>query len=987
MIELYPHNKQAYENVLKKFETSNKTCVIHPTGTGKTFISLKWLYDNKDKKCLFLTSSNIIIDQLIEYIEKSNLSLEDFPNLELIPYHSLKDNNKKYDCIVLDEFHRCGAKEWGKEVKHILDKNKNSKILGISATPIRYLDNQRDMSEELFDGNIASKMSLAEAVARKILPVPKYINCIYSFKEEIDKIQKLIDKEKNFEYKKQLQTRLDSAKKQLDGVENLSDIFEKNISNKKGKYVVFCKDKKHLEQMREETQKWFSKVNPNINVYTITSDYEKEMNKYTINRFENVKNDSVDLLFSIEMLNEGLHAKGIDGVIMLRPTYSPIVYFQQLGRALSTNSKQPLIFDIVNNFESFDSIYSFRIELEEVIENLKLEYEKEENFEKIDELEQLLNEFKIINEQQNFSELLQNIHMDATFTWDSWYNLALNYYETHKNLNIPFNFKTLDGINYNEDGFKLGLWIYHQRNLKMDNMLSKDRIEKLEKLQIIWSIRDNLWDTKYELAKKYFNHYGNLNVPVKFKTSNGIDYDENGINLGMWLFSKRSRKDKQPKERQEQLEKIGMVWDVLEDIWNKNYGLAKKYYECYGNLNISYSFKTNNGIDYEENGINLGVWLSNQRLKKEKLTKEKIHLLEEIGIVWDIYEQSWNTYYDLAKKYYEINGDLKAPQDFEMDGKNLGSWISKNRNKKDKLSQEKIRQLEQIGMIWDVRQDSWNINYELAKKYYEYNGDLNIPVKFKTNDGIKYDEKGISLGVWIFHLRQNKDGLSQERLKQLEEIGMIWDVYEENWNKNFELAKKYYEHYGDLRIMKNFKTSNGVEYDENGIKLGIWLTDQRQNKKKGVLQEDKFDKLESIGMIWDMNEELWNINYNLSKIYYEHYGNLKIPQDFKTTNGIDYEKDGIAIGTWVSFQRKLKNNGKLSRDKIAKLETIGMIWNIKENKLLTSEIETQEQITEYLYNKLNSLLENYSNMKFEDKNNIDNLNKEFKDSIYIAKTK
>ena len=52
-IELYKHNKKAYSNVLEHFETTNRTCVVHATGTGKSFISLKWLEDNKDKKCLF----------------------------------------------------------------------------------------------------------------------------------------------------------------------------------------------------------------------------------------------------------------------------------------------------------------------------------------------------------------------------------------------------------------------------------------------------------------------------------------------------------------------------------------------------------------------------------------------------------------------------------------------------------------------------------------------------------------------------------------------------------------------------------------------------------------------------------------------------------------------------------------------------------------------------------------------------------------------
>ena len=62
--------------------------------------------------------------------------------------------------IILDEFHRCGAKAWGQGAANLLKVYPQAMVLGLSATAIRYLDNQRDMSDELFDGNIASEMTL-----------------------------------------------------------------------------------------------------------------------------------------------------------------------------------------------------------------------------------------------------------------------------------------------------------------------------------------------------------------------------------------------------------------------------------------------------------------------------------------------------------------------------------------------------------------------------------------------------------------------------------------------------------------------------------------------------------------------------------------------------------------------------------------------------------------------------------------------------------
>ena len=164
-IELYKHNKIAYEKIQKHLETSNRTCVIHPTGSGKSFLSLKFLFDNRNKKCLFMCPTDAIVDQVKRHIEDEGLTLEDFPNLDFCLYASAnKVSKNQYDAIVFDEFHRIGADEWGTNINELLDNNPDSKVLGVSATPIRYLDDNRDMSEEIFNKDIANEITLAEAM-------------------------------------------------------------------------------------------------------------------------------------------------------------------------------------------------------------------------------------------------------------------------------------------------------------------------------------------------------------------------------------------------------------------------------------------------------------------------------------------------------------------------------------------------------------------------------------------------------------------------------------------------------------------------------------------------------------------------------------------------------------------------------------------------------------------------------------------------------
>ena len=84
------------------------------------------------------------------------------------------------DILVYDEYHRCGAPLWSFAVNKLVEKYPDVLMLGLSATNIRYLDNQRNMAEELFDGNIASEMTLGEAIVRGILKPPKYVMSVFS---------------------------------------------------------------------------------------------------------------------------------------------------------------------------------------------------------------------------------------------------------------------------------------------------------------------------------------------------------------------------------------------------------------------------------------------------------------------------------------------------------------------------------------------------------------------------------------------------------------------------------------------------------------------------------------------------------------------------------------------------------------------------------------------------------------------------------------
>lgn len=753
------------------FETENRVAVVHPTGCGKSFISLKWLEENRDKRAVFLAPTVSILRQITKHIESCGMSMKDFPFLKRYTYSKLSRMTDEeifkldVDMIVLDEFHRCGASEWSRGIANLINNNNSAKVLGFSATPIRYLDEHRNMAEELFHGNVASEITLEEAMVNGILPIPTYINAVYSFKDDIENMQERINKEKREAERLQAQQYLDDAKKILERADGLPEIFQKHIKNKAGKYIVFCRDKEHMQRMMEESKTWFQNVNEQIDTYSMASFIPKSENLKVFEEFYHSDNEHLKLLFSIDMLNEGIHVPNIDGVIMLRPTESPIIFKQQLGRALSVgHNSNPIVFDIVNNVQSCEMVSHFYRELRERALVKFTQTGKKEDEEKIDA-------FKISDTVRQIQDIFSKIDNYLSLSWDDYYELAVEYYKEHGNLLVP--------VNYSKNGMNLGYWITDQRKTMKGQGhrkdLTEEQIEKLDAIGMVWDKFKEQWDETYAIAKAYYEENGSLDGLRDIK----ID----GKNIYQWLGDqiKSYNKGTLSEERTPLLEQIGVVWNKNEARWQEMYDLAKKYYEENGSL-LSIT------------DANLRNWIQVQRQAYKgkgtytKLSKQQIEKLESIGMVWDVKGKGFSEMYELAKKYYEEHGDLLLPDKYEIDGKKVSSWISDKRKayKKGTLTEEQIEQLEAIGMVWDAKQHGWDTMYAQAKAYYEEHGNLS----FSYND-----KRYKKLSTWIQNKKSGYYGkgycrLTDEQVEQLKVIGVIQEDRAEQEESLEELEGK-----------------------------------------------------------------------------------------------------------------------------------------------------------------------------------------------------
>lgn len=365
-IMLKPHNVETHKKVTDMLKESNKVAVIHPTGTGKMYIALKLVEENKEKKVIYVAPSNTILHDVKKSIFAEGMTMSDFPNLKRITYQKLANltdeeiQKLKADIIIIDEFHHCGAPEWGKGIERLLQRNKGAIVLGLSATPLRYNDGLRDMADELFENNVASEMTLEEAIENGILPEATYVSALYGYDKELESMQTNIDKMKDKDKRKEAQKLLNNLKDKLDeNTQNLPELFSEHMKNKSGKYIVFCRNIEDMNEKMEQAQKMFGGVNSNITIRGISSKI-KEADKILTEFEQDSEEGTLKLLYAVDMLNEGYHVKDLDGVIMMRPTYSPTIYTQQIGRALTVGgNKIPIIFDLVNNFDSCKIIEDF----------------------------------------------------------------------------------------------------------------------------------------------------------------------------------------------------------------------------------------------------------------------------------------------------------------------------------------------------------------------------------------------------------------------------------------------------------------------------------------------------------------------------------------------------------------------------------------------------------------------------------------------------
>ena len=213
-------------------------------------------------------------------------------------------------------------------------------------------------------------------------------------------------------------------------------------------------------------------------------------------------------------------------------------------------------------------------------------------------------------------------------------------------------------------------------------------------------------------------------------------------------------------------------------------------------------------------------------------------------MIWgNKYENQWNEAFKELCRYYQQNENFDIPVNYVAEsGIALGKWIRHQRDSysNGKLSDERIEKLRDIGFVLE-KIDPWEEKFKLAKAYYEENGNLNVPSQYVVN--------GVWLNKWLNEQKliaqgKRKKKHTEEQIEKLKTIGLEIEKsrFEEIWLERYELAKKYYEEYGNLNIPRN--------YTVNGFKLGLWLSRQKMLYRNGELSKECIELLNKLAVEW-----------------------------------------------------------------------------------------------------------------------------------------
>lgn len=316
--------------------------------------------------------------------------------------------------------------------------------------------------------------------------------------------------------------------------------------------------------------------------------------------------------------------------------------------------------------------------------------------------------------------------------WEKMFSELAEFKEKHGHALGPLN---------PQENIFLWKWVDEQR--KNEHSLSLERIKRLKDLGFQWAKYDIKWETNFLKLIEFKNKFGHTNVPPSY---------EEDRSLGKWVSKVRSRRSGLKSYRLNRLKEIGFYWNPFDKQWNEGFSKLLEFKKMYNHCNVPENFKDD---------PKLARWVARQRAKRKKLENEKFEKLISIGFEFTPKADTWEKMFNELLAFKEKHG--QCYRDFKNE--KLNFWVQLQRKNKNRLSFEKVRQLEKIGFVWEVREFDWDTNFSKLEKFKEKYGHCNVPARY---------EQDLQLAWWVSTQKRNRESISLDRKKKLEDLGFIW---------------------------------------------------------------------------------------------------------------------------------------------------------------------------------------------------------------------
>jgi hypothetical protein len=427
------------------------------------------------------------------------------------------------------------------------------------------------------------------------------------------------------------------------------------------------------------------------------------------------------------------------------------------------------------------------------------------------------------------------------------------------------------------------------------------------------------WDDRYKEVEAFHKKHGHSNVPstLKNKLSRWVEHQRQ---------NHRMKESKLTAERIARLDKLGFRWAtkkqkvstklerMRQESWLEMYEELKAFKKKHGHCKVP---KESNNKDLDP----LGSWVTIQRRSRIRMPQNRKDLLDKLDFLW--VTDNWDAMYEELLNFKQEHGHTEVPGNKSS----LDHWCRKQRSRmrKNELAPERRDRMEELGFNIELKSEKneriWNAKFLRLKKFKRKHGNCLVPSKTSTSF-----QSDVALSFWVGQQRTNyKRGIIPDhRREKLEKAGFVWSIVERGpqrpteaqevaWEKSYEKLRDFYEANGHFIVP--YELENGKLNP-----LTSWVLSQRRFYALGQIKEDRREKLDTIGFIWNQATEhfsqlKWNAAFEELAKFREAKGHTFVGRD-----------DGMTLWRWTKTMAQKHERSTLSPEKEERLKAIGF-WN------------------------------------------------------------